>query len=126
MILSPHAVVGAAIANLLPAHPGAAFVLGFASHFALDAIPHADYPLRSASLDPKIGVPLRFDRALLQDAITIGADGLVGLLFALFLFSFSREPMGDPARRIRCHASRCHPVSARALPARAVANASAL
>ena len=87
MILSTHALVGAAIANLLPAHPGAAFVLGFASHFALDAIPHADYPLRSASLDPKIGAPLRFDRALLQDAITIGADGLLGLVFAFVLFA---------------------------------------
>ena len=87
MILSTHAVVGAAIANLLPAHPEAAFVLGFASHFALDAIPHADYPIRSASLDPKIGAPLRFDRALLQDAITIGADGLLGLVFAFVLFA---------------------------------------
>ena len=87
MILSTHALVGAAIANMLPAHPEAAFVLGFASHFVLDAIPHADYPIRSASLDPKIGAPLRFDRALLQDAITIGADGLAGLLFALLLFA---------------------------------------
>jgi hypothetical protein len=87
MILSTHALVGAAIANMLPAHPVAGFVLGFASHFALDAIPHADYPIRSASLDPKIGAPLRFDRALLLDAITIGADGLLGLLLALLLFA---------------------------------------
>ena len=87
MILSTHALVGAAIANMLPAHPGAAFALGFASHFALDAIPHADYPLRSASLDPKIGAPLRFDRALVQDVLTIGADGLAGLVFAFLLFA---------------------------------------
>jgi len=87
MILSTHALVGAAIANMFPAHPGVAFALGFASHFALDAIPHADYPIRSASLDPKIGAPVRFDRALLQDAITIGADSLAGLLLALFLFA---------------------------------------
>ena len=71
----------------MPGHPEAAFALGFASHFALDAIPHADYPIRSASLDPKIGAPLRFDRALLQDAITIGADGLLGLVFAFVLFA---------------------------------------
>jgi hypothetical protein len=87
MILSTHALVGAAIANMLPAHPGAAFALGFASHFVLDAIPHADYPLRSASLDPKIGAPLRFDRALVQDVLTIGADGLAGLVFAFLLFA---------------------------------------
>jgi hypothetical protein len=87
MILSTHALVGAALANLFPSHPGVAFAVGFASHFALDAIPHADYPLRSASLDPKIGAPLRFDRALLQDAVTIGADGMLGLVFAFLLFA---------------------------------------
>src|SRR5215813_1205126 len=87
MILSTHALVGAAIANMLPTHPAAGFAPGFASHFVLDAIPHADYPIRSASLDPKIGAPLRFDCALLQDAITIGADGLLGLVLAFLLFA---------------------------------------
>jgi hypothetical protein len=87
MILSTHALVGAALANMFPAHPAAAFAVGFASHFVLDAIPHADYPIRSASLDPKIGAPLRFDRALLQDTVTIGADGFLGLLIAFLLFA---------------------------------------
>jgi hypothetical protein len=87
MILSTHALVGAAIANMFPSHPGVAFVAGFASHFALDAIPHADYPIRSASIDPKVGAPLRFDRALLHDAITIGADGMLGLVCAFLLFA---------------------------------------
>jgi hypothetical protein len=87
MILSTHALVGAAIATFVPSHPAAAFALGFASHFALDAIPHWDYPIRSASVDPKINAPLRFDRALFQDALTIGADGLVGIMLALFLFA---------------------------------------
>src|SRR5262249_997136 len=115
MILSPHAVVGAAIANLLPAHPGAAFVLGFASHFALDAIPHADYPIHSASLDPKIGAPLRFDRALLQDAITIGADGLAGLLLALFLFASAENQWAILLGALRAML----PVATRSLPPRA-------
>src|SRR5262249_5781248 len=90
MILSTHALVGAALANMFASHPVVALAVGFASHFALDAIPHADYPIRSASLDPKIGAPLRFDRALLQDAVTIGADGMLGLVFA-FLFFASTE-----------------------------------
>jgi hypothetical protein len=89
MILSTHAIVGAAIASFVPAHPAAAFVLGFASHFALDAIPHWDYPIRSASVNPKIGAPVSFDRALLRDALVIGSDGLVGVLLALFLFASS-------------------------------------
>src|ERR1700676_3562729 len=87
MILSTHAIVGAAIASFLPSHPAAAFVLGFASHFILDAIPHWDYPIRSTSVNPNIGAPMTFDRALLQDVITIGSDGLLGILAALLLFA---------------------------------------
>ena len=87
MILSTHALVGAAIASFVPSHPATAFALGFASHFVLDAIPHWDYPIQSASLDPKVGAPLRFDRALVQDALTIGFDGLFGVIGALLLFA---------------------------------------
>ena len=87
MILSTHAVVGAAIASFLPSHPIAAFVLGFASHFILDAIPHWDYRIKSTSVNPNIGEPMIFDRALLQDALTIGSDALLGIVAALFLFA---------------------------------------
>ena len=89
MILTTHAVVGAALATFLPSHPAAAFAVGFASHFVLDAIPHVDYPIRSRSVDPKTGAPMTFDRALLQDAITIGSDGLFGMVLSLLLFSSS-------------------------------------
>jgi hypothetical protein len=86
MILSTHAVVGAALASFVPSHPLAALVIGFASHFALDAIPHWDYPIKSRSVNPKIAAPMVFDRALLQDAVTIGFDGVVGIISALLLF----------------------------------------
>jgi hypothetical protein len=89
MILTTHAIVGAALASFMPSHPAAAFVVGFASHFALDAIPHVDYPIKSRSVNPRIGAPMAFDRALLQDAVTIGFDGLFGTMAALFLFSSS-------------------------------------
>jgi hypothetical protein len=46
MILSTHAVVGGAIASLMPSHPVLAFVVGVASHYAIDAIPHVDYQSR--------------------------------------------------------------------------------
>ena len=87
MILTTHAVVGAALASFVPSHPAVAFVVGFGSHFILDAIPHVDYPIRSRSINPRIGAPMAFDRALLQDVVTIGSDGLFGLLAALLLFS---------------------------------------
>src|SRR5438270_8986664 len=89
MILSTHAIVGAAIASFLPSHPTTAFVLGFGSHFVLDAIPHWDYPISSASVNPKIGAPVTFDRALLRDLVVIGSDGLLGILGALLLFASS-------------------------------------
>ncbi len=45
MILIPHAIVGAAIANLLPKHKILGFTLALASHYALDMIPHSEYKL---------------------------------------------------------------------------------
>ncbi len=88
-ILTTHAIVGAALTSFMPSHPAAAFAAGFASHFALDAIPHVDYHIKSRSVNPRIGAPMAFDRALLQDAVTIGSDGLFGIMAALFLFSSS-------------------------------------
>jgi hypothetical protein len=38
-------------------------------------------------VNPRIGAPIAFDRALLEDALTIGSDGLFGITAALFLFS---------------------------------------
>src|SRR5437660_9654997 len=96
MILSTHAIVGAAIASFVPSHPTAAFILGFASHFVLDAIPHWDYPIRSAAVHPKIGGPITFDRALLRDAVVIGSDGLLGILGALLM-------LPDPLHTIHAH-----------------------
>jgi hypothetical protein len=89
MILCTHAVVGAALASFVPSHPAAAFAIGFASHFVLDAIPHWDYSIKSRSINPMIGAPIVFDSALLQDAVTIGFDGLVGIIVALLLFGSS-------------------------------------
>jgi hypothetical protein len=38
-------------------------------------------------VNPRVNAPVTFDRALLRDAATIGADGLLGILAALFLFA---------------------------------------
>src|SRR6516164_6101449 len=45
LILATHAIVGAATASQIPNHPVIALLAGIASHFAIDAIPHWDYPL---------------------------------------------------------------------------------
>lgn len=86
MTLTTHAIVGAGIAAMMPAHPVLGICAAFASHFALDAIPHWDYPIRSASVNPKIGAPMKFDRALMLDFFSIGGDFALGILLALMFF----------------------------------------
>jgi hypothetical protein len=85
--LTAHGIVGGAIVSLMPAHPVLGLCLAFASHFLLDAIPHWDYPIRSDSVNPKIGAAMRYDRALLIDMMTIGFDGALGVALALSLFA---------------------------------------
>jgi hypothetical protein len=87
MILSTHAIVGAALASFMPGHPVAAALVGFASHFAIDAIPHWDYPLRSQSVRPNNPGAMTYDLALARDLAVIGADALVGTLLAVVLFA---------------------------------------
>lgn len=43
MILTPHAIVGAVLANIFPSDPALGFGLAFISHYALDVLPHTDY-----------------------------------------------------------------------------------
>jgi hypothetical protein len=87
MILTTHAIVGGAIASFMPGHPVTAAVLGFVSHFVIDAIPHWDYPIHSVSVRPNNHGSLTFDRALLRDVTVIGLDGLAGALLAIALFA---------------------------------------
>ena len=88
MILSTHAVVGGAIDSLLPSHPALAAAAAFASHFAIDAIPHWDYPLRSISTGQGAdNRRLNLDRDLFVDLSLISFDALAGLALALWLFA---------------------------------------
>lgn len=95
MILSVHAVFGAAVSSLVPSHPILGFTLGFVSHFALDAIPHRDYDLISVNLDKEgmmepinpidiIKNKFRF----IRDVVFIFFDALVGVILA-FMFLFN-------------------------------------
>jgi hypothetical protein len=87
MTLTTHAIVGAALASFLTSSPLAAAAVAFASHFALDAIPHWDYPIASASVQPNNTAAMRYDRALLRDILVIGLDALVGTLIGVALFA---------------------------------------
>lgn len=85
MTLTTHAIVGAAIASVIPAHPCLAIAAAFASHFLLDAVPHWDYPIRSDSVNPNVAAAMKYDGALLADVLTIGVDAMLGLGLALLL-----------------------------------------
>ena len=88
MILSTHAIVGGAIASFIPTHPLLAAIAGFASHFAIDAIPHWDYPLQSIAVGKGAdNRGLRLNRAVLADLAIIATDAGAGLALALWLFA---------------------------------------
>ncbi|WFU14605.1 hypothetical protein [Bradyrhizobium sp. CB3481] len=88
MILSTHAVVGGAIASFFPSDPFFAALAGFASHFAIDAIPHWDYPLRSISVGKDADDQrLRLNRAVIIDVMCVGVDASAGLALVIWLFA---------------------------------------
>lgn len=78
MFVTTHALVGALIAEQIPTHPIVAFLLGLASHFLLDIIPHGDSRLYKGYIS---GAKAR--RAVAYVLI----DALVALFFVLFLFN---------------------------------------
>lgn len=92
MILVTHAVVGASIANVLPAYSALAFATGFASHFLLDAIPHRDYHLSSVyqkSFNNSIETNITTDKKFLLDLIKISIDFFSGIIIVWWLFGAS-------------------------------------
>ena len=87
MTLETHAIVGAALATAIPTHPVTAFCVGFASHFVVDAIPHYDYPIYSASINPKEEGSFHLDQAFLRDMADFTLDAGAGLLISIAVFA---------------------------------------
>ncbi|MEK7610165.1 MAG: hypothetical protein AAB468_00195 [Patescibacteria group bacterium] len=90
MILATHAVVGAGLVSLMSTESVAGgFGLAFASHFLLDSLPHWDYQLLSTNKHPgdRLRVVFNSGRALIVDLTKISLDGIVGLTFAMLIFT---------------------------------------
>jgi hypothetical protein len=87
MILSTHAIVGGAIATFMPGRPVLSFIVGAASHFAIDAIPHVDYPLHSISVRRSSPRAMTLNWLLVQDLGLIALDACVGLAIVLWLYA---------------------------------------
>lgn len=96
MILSTHAVFGAAVASLVPNHPVVGFTLGFASHFVLDAIPHRDYDLVSVEINSQQKMELIQsvfkNFRLVRDMTVVSLDAFLGLVLAFLFFFNSANP----------------------------------
>jgi hypothetical protein len=89
MTLTTHAIIGAAAASLFPQEPVVAFVAGFTSHLAADAIPHWDYEL--ASMREDVSHPLEtdmvIDKDFFDDFVQIASDAFIGLALSVLIFN---------------------------------------
>ncbi len=87
MTLTTHAVVGATLATLVPSYPVLGFVIGFGSHYLLDAIPHWSYSVASLEKDKQnsLNTKLIIRKESYVDFIKIGIDGILGLLLSFIL-----------------------------------------
>lgn len=71
MVIAPHMIIGAAVGVWAPSY-GIAFLLGLASHFLVDSLPHWDYLKR---IDVR-----RFDHMA-----KISLDFIIGLIIVFWL-----------------------------------------
>lgn len=99
MTLTTHGVVGAAAAvattqilGMTPVSVTLGVVLGFASHFALDALPHWDEGgalLRSVRGDASnpLDKSVSLGGAVVRDILIVGLDALIGLALSALVFA---------------------------------------
>lgn len=97
MTLSVHSVVGAGLSVIARANPLTAFIVGFLSHFVLDAIPHWDYPLKSASGGRSASMyeDMIIGKDFVFDLLKIVADALFGISLVLFVFEPEFRSLSD-------------------------------
>jgi hypothetical protein len=90
MILTTHAIIGAAAASMFPEHPVIAFGAAFASHFVLDAIPHWHYRVASMQKNPddKMKDDMVVGPQFIFDVAKIGLDALLGIGISLGALSW--------------------------------------
>ena len=68
MTLTTHAIVGAGIMSISTLHPALGVCAAFTSHFVIDAIPHINYEVQSASLHPHgETTKIHFDSVFFKD-----------------------------------------------------------
>ncbi len=86
MVLITHAIVGAAVANIIPNHPVLGFSAALASHYFLDMIPHDEYDISGLIDGKNKGLHTLSKKGIIHLSI-IGADFLFGIIIAIFFFA---------------------------------------
>ena len=84
MILISHALIGASAARIISSNPLAAFIVGWASHYVADAIPHWQYHLKSLMKEPGSD---RTTIGMARDITYVGLDFGIGILLPIYFFS---------------------------------------
>lgn len=90
MMITPHAVVGAAVGSVVET-PALAFLLGFVSHHILDALPHIDLNnLYDDSQDSNLCYNW-------IDYLVIGIDALIALLVLAVFYQSATDQIASSA-----------------------------
>jgi len=94
MVLTPHSIVGAAIANLMPENPELSFALAWASHYAIDMIPHRDYDIdHFFDKDKKTFKSVLKNTKAQFNLLIIGFDFVIGVGICFLLFVRNRQSL---------------------------------
>lgn len=94
MILTPHAIVGTTLANIVPYDPALGFGLAFLSHYALDMLPHTDYDV-SGFVDTKT----KTVKSIFKETksaihlLLIVADFVIAIFLCIFIFVRNRQSL---------------------------------
>ena len=90
MILATHSIIGAGLASFFPDNPGIAFSAAFASHFALDAIPHWEYKTLSRTKNEanRLDEDIKFGKNFFIDLRKIFLDTAIGATLAVLIFHY--------------------------------------
>ncbi len=88
MVLAAHSIVGAALANMFPDNPAAGFLLAFASHYVIDAIPHREYDIEGFFDEKNKKFNSVFSSLIsLKRFFMIGSDFGIGIILSLLIFA---------------------------------------
>ncbi len=100
MTFATHAVVGVAVAQFFPAHPGIGFVAALASHYLSDMLPHWNLQYQSVIHNPAETTHthnrLKFSPRLWWEIGEVLLEFVVGGLLAIFLYRYTLMVLAWP------------------------------